>query len=196
MTSHETDQSKTFDSELILSAALKLFALYLIFLAVLSSGYVLSMLLMAAGTLLGSNTMDGATWMNLATTLTSLGLAVGFGVVLLWHGNRAAHWLGVRSGATVPALAPTIRWYRGTIAFLGFWLIAIRAPMLISQTLLMISSVLSSRDEMEIAPTGLSTLVLVLAVPVLGCVLILRSQRIGDWLYRIANPEPETEETV
>lgn len=188
MESNSIEEQTTVGAESVFVAALKLLGIYLLYNAILQSGTLMGAIFNVSQLLTNASAMAPFQWVQLATSLFSTMLTLGMAIILIQHGDRAAHWFMLRSDWEIPITNPTAKWFSGALGFTGVWVLATQLPTTFSYAAWFIANAFD-REGMNIGPNPvLSGLISFMnSAVVLGVAfgLIFYAQRLGDWLYKV-----------
>ena len=188
-------------AETVLTVALKLLGIYLLYSAIFQSATLMNAMASLSAALMNRGQLDAHQWTQLVTSLLGTALAAGLAVILIRHGGRAAHWLSIRSDVDWSLATPTQSLYRGSIIFTGVWLLATQLPSSIFLFVWIFSQILPPQENSgSSSPPGYLAVSIVhfIVILVVGVSLIFAARRIGDWLYRLSGADladPTTAET-
>lgn len=189
MTTDDSSPPATVDAATVMSAAFKLLGIYMIFSAVLQSGSVMSAMFSVASAFANSSQVPLQQWGMVATNMLSVILAVGVAILLIRHADRAAHWFSMRADLQVPVMTPSRAWYRGTLIFIGVWVLSTKLITVVITVVWVIISLLDDSQQFVFpSPFAYGAISAFHAVTLIaiGLFLIVGAAKFGDWLYRIS----------
>ncbi len=188
MSSSNEDPTST-DAETILAAALKLLGIYMAFNGILNSGTFMSAMLPVAYMISNPSQMDAMQWGQFGTSLLGTVLAIGFAILLIQHGGRAAHWFAIRRDRELFIGDPTQKWYRGSALFIGVWILVTQFSGALFSLVWAVAQFFSPESlggQIDTTKILALSTIHVAATLAVAFSLIFGARPIGDWLYRLA----------